>query len=217
MSLKLVLFDCDGVLVDSEPVAGEIASAALTELGWALSPAECVDRFTGMSLTDILPLVRAEVGHVPDDWLAQLAGRLLTALRENLAPMDGAVEMLHETNALGLPWRVASNSNRAEMAAKFAVTGLAPLVGDRYHSAGDVPRGKPAPDLFLAAAAAGGAAAADCMVVEDSLPGIQAALAAGMSCVAFSPRDNPRIEASGAHHMVRHLSALPALFRTHLA
>jgi HAD superfamily hydrolase (TIGR01509 family) len=217
VTLKLALFDCDGVLVDSEPVAGEIASAALSELRWHLTPQDCVDRFTGMSLSDILPMVRAEVGHVPESWLKDLAARLLVALRDDLAPMDGAIEMLHATNALPLPWRVASNSNRREMEAKFAVTGLAPLIGDRFHSADEVPRAKPAPDLFLAAAAAGATDPRHCMVIEDSLPGIQAALAAGMMCVAFSPRRQPHIVAAGAHHLVTHLSDLPALFRTHMA
>ena len=217
MILRLALFDCDGVLVDSEPVAGAIASAALAELGWQLTPAECVERFTGMTLTDILPLVRAEVGHVPDGWLRQLAARLLVALRENLSAMEGAIDMLHATNALDLPWRVASNSNRGEMEAKFAVTGLAPLIGDRYHSANDVPRGKPAPDLFLAAAAAGRTDPADCMVVEDSVPGVQAAVAAGMTCIGFAAKGPERLRAAGAHHIVTHLSALPALFRDHLA
>jgi HAD superfamily hydrolase (TIGR01509 family) len=215
MKLKLVLFDCDGVLVDSEHVAGQIASAALTELGWPLSPQECVDRFTGMSLADILPLVRARVPDVPDDWLGTLAARLQAALRANLAPVDGAIEMLHATNALGIPWRVASNSSRRELGVKFAAAGLASLVEDRYHSANDVPRPKPFPDLFLAAAAAADIAPEHCIVVEDSLPGVRAARAANMTCIGFAPYNGARLMAAGADHVVTHLSALPPLFRTY--
>jgi HAD superfamily hydrolase (TIGR01509 family) len=126
-------------------------------------------------------------------------------------PIPGAREALLGTAALGLPYRIASNSSRAEMAAKFARTGLAPLVEGRIHSAYDLiargKRGKPAPDLFLEAAAAGGADPAECLVIEDSLAGVTAAVAAGMRCWAYSP------DGDGAH--LRAACALPfaSMFR----
>jgi beta-phosphoglucomutase-like phosphatase (HAD superfamily) len=108
---------------------------------------------------------------------------------------------------------VASNSSHEEMAVKFARTGLAPLVAGRTHSARDVAAGKPAPDLFLAAAAAEGVAPQACIVVEDSLPGIRGALAAGMTCIGLDPHGpGEALRAAGAHP-VRALSELPALFR----
>jgi beta-phosphoglucomutase-like phosphatase (HAD superfamily) len=106
-------------------------------------------------------------------------------------PVAGAREALEATRALGLPFRVASNSSRAEMAAKFVRAGLSDILKGRIHSAYDLmtqgKRGKPAPDLFLEAAAAEGVPPADCLVIEDSLAGVRGAVAAGMPCLAFSP------------------------------
>ncbi len=190
MSLSLVIFDCDGVLVDSEPVASRVASAELTALGWPLTPADCLKLFTGMTLRDALPIVEQHVGTVPDGWIDRLAARFLHAMTEEAEPVPGARDALLATNALGLPWRVASNSSRREMAAKFHVTGLTDLVGDRIHSAADVGRGKPAPDLFLAAAAAGAADPERCIVVEDSALGVRGAVAAGMAVIGLARHDD---------------------------
>ena len=213
MTLRLVIFDCDGVLVDSETVAGRVASAALAELGWEIDPRACQALFTGMTLRDCVPIVEGRVGPVPEDWLASVAARMLQAMQEEAAAMPGAIEMLRATDALGLPWRIASNSSRREMAAKLRVTGLAPLVGDRYHSASDVARGKPAPDLFLAAAAAHGVAPEACLVVEDSRTGVIAAQAAGMACVGYAPHGpGEALAADGAALVVRDHADLPALF-----
>ena len=190
MSLELVIFDCDGVLVDSEPVASRVASAALCEIGWEISPAECLRLFTGMTLRDALPLVEAKVGAVPEGWLDQLAERFMRAMTDEAEPVPGAREILLATGERGLAWCVASNSSRREMAAKFAVTGLAELIGGRIHAAADVGRGKPAPDLFLAAAKANQVAPARCLVVEDSVLGVRAAAAAGMACVGLARHDD---------------------------
>jgi HAD superfamily hydrolase (TIGR01509 family) len=212
MTLRLVIFDCDGVLVDSETVAGRVASTALTELGWEISPEECQARFTGMSLRDVLPIVEARVGRVPPLFLAGLAARLLRAMQRDVEAMPGALDMLRATDALGLPWRVASNSSRIEMAAKFSVTGLASLVGNRYHSVSDVPRGKPAPDLFLDASSAAHVPPEHCLVVEDSRPGALAAKAAGMACIGFAPRGDGEILTQAGAVIVRALSDLPPIF-----
>jgi beta-phosphoglucomutase-like phosphatase (HAD superfamily) len=112
---------------------------------------------------------------------------------------------------MGVPWRIASNSSHAEMRAKFARLGIADLVAGRVHSHSDVARAKPAPDLFLAAAAAGGADPADCVVVEDSLPGVRAASAAGMDCLGFAPHcDGAALRALGAVPF-RAMAEIPAL------
>jgi HAD superfamily hydrolase (TIGR01509 family) len=149
---------------------------------------------------------------VPPAFLASLATRLLHAMQQEVEPMPGAFDMLHATNALGLPWRVASNSSRIEMAAKFSVTGLASLVGDRYHSVSDVPRGKPAPDLFLAAATAAQVPPEQCLVVEDSRIGALAAKAAGMACLGFAPHGDGAALAETGAVVVRTLSDLPPIF-----
>jgi HAD superfamily hydrolase (TIGR01509 family) len=212
MSLELIIFDCDGVLVDSETVAGRVAAASLADLGWHITPEECQQRFTGMSLRDLIPIVEARVGKLPPTWLAGLACRMLHAMQRDLKPMPGALETLLATDALELPWRIASNSSRMEMAAKLAVTGIAALVGDRYHAVSDVPRPKPAPDLFQAAATAQGAVPEACLVIEDSPTGIRAARAAGMSCIGFAPRNDGTILRALGAPVVYALTDLPPLF-----
>jgi beta-phosphoglucomutase-like phosphatase (HAD superfamily) len=115
---------------------------------------------------------------------------------------------------MGVRWRVASNSSHAEMEAKFARLGLSALVAGRVHSHTDVARGKPAPDLFLAAAAAEGVDATECLVIEDSLPGVRAAVAAGMDCLAYAPHsDGALLRAAGAVPF-RAMADLPRLIET---
>ena len=174
--LRLVIFDCDGVLVDSEPVSNRIVAAELTALGWTMTPHEADRHFLGMTITDMVPVIERRIGRaLAPDWQLTLTQHLVTALEDEVAPVAGALEALAAVSALGLPWRVASNSSHAEMAAKFARIGILPLVAGRVHSHSDVARGKPAPDLFLAAAAAEGVAPAECLVIEDSPPGVRAA------------------------------------------
>ncbi len=215
--LRLVIFDCDGVLIDSEPVSRRLLAAEATALGWPMTEA-AAHRFTGMTWSAIKPMFEARLGRgLPADWVTVQQDRLVARLAAGVEPMPGARDLLMATAALGLPYRVASNSSHAEMAEKFRVTGLAPLLEGRIHSAGDVTRGKPAPDLFLSAAAAERVPPAACVVVEDSIPGIAAAHAAGMQVIAYAPdglhRDLPR----APHAVVTRLQLLPELFRRAMA
>lgn len=202
--LRLVIFDCDGVLIDSEPLCDRVVAAELTGLGWPMTAAECHARFIGMSFYDMQPIVEAALGRALDaTWVDGLVTRLIAVLTNEVELVPGAREALYAVTELGLPWRIASNSSHSEMAAKFARTGLMDLVAGRLHSAMDViaigGRGKPAPDLFLAAAAAQGVDPAHCMVIEDSLPGVRGAIAAGMECLGFSPSgDGAALVAAGA-------------------
>jgi len=184
--LRLVIFDCDGVLVDSEIVANRVAAEAVTCLGWPMTTAESVAAFMGLRLSDMPPIVeRLTSRPVPEGWVEQLRQAIMAALAQEAEPVPGAAAALRGVAALGVPYRVASNSSHEEMRVKFGRTGLAALVEGRVHSARDVGRGKPAPDLFLAAAAAEGAAPGACLVVEDSVPGCRAARAAGMACLGL--------------------------------
>jgi len=212
--LRLVIWDCDGVLVDSEGPSARVTAAECSRLGWPMTAAEAMRRFMGLRLSDMPPLVEANIGRpVPPGWVDHLRDRLIETLAGEVEAMPGAADALRATAALGLPYRVASNSSHQEMAAKFARTGLAPLVEGRTHSARDVARGKPAPDVFLAAAAAEGVPPASCIVVEDSLPGIAAAVAAGMYVLGLDPHgDGSALRAAGAHP-IHALSECPALFR----
>lgn len=212
--LRLVIYDCDGVLIDSEATASCVCAEALAELGWAMTPAQSMARFVGYSLTSMVPVIEAHIGRpVPPGWVTGLCERLVETLANEAVTIPGATDALRATLALGLPFRVASNSSHAEMAVKFGRTGLDGLVAGRLHSAGDVPAGKPAPDVFLAAAEAEGVPPGACIVVEDSLPGVHGAVAAGMAVIGLDPHgDGAALRAAGAHP-VRSLAELPALFR----
>ena len=212
--LRLVIFDCDGVLVDSEPVSNRIVAEALSTLGWEMTAAEAERRFLGLTLTDMVPLIEDRLGRrLPPGWKQALTERLVAALAHEAVPVAGAYEALQGVSTLGLPWRVASNSSHEEMQAKFGCIGLAAAVAGRLHSHRDVRRGKPAPDLFLAAAAAEGVGAEECVVIEDSVPGARAAATAGMDCLGYAPgSDGAALRAVGAvpFHSMFELAALLA-------
>jgi HAD superfamily hydrolase (TIGR01509 family) len=212
--LRLVIFDCDGVLVDSEGPSNRLVAQEITALGWPMTEAESRALFVGRRLSDIPPIVEPRIGRpVPPDWIEQLRDKLIAMLADEVEPMPGAHKVLVATAALGLPFRIASNSSHAEMDVKFKRTRLDHLVAGRQHSARDVARGKPAPDVFLAAAAADGVPPEACIVIEDSVPGAMAARAAGMACIGLAPYgDDPGLRAVGAV-LIRSLDELPAILR----
>ena len=213
--LRLVIFDCDGVIVDSEPVSNRIIAEDLSAQGWAMETAEATRLFLGATLRDMQPVIETRLGKpLPPEWRARLTARIVAALADEATPIPGAVETLRTLTAMGTPWRVASNSSHPEMVAKFARLGIGDLVAGRVHSHTDVARGKPAPDLFLAAAAAEGVDPAACLVIEDSRPGVRAAVAAGMDCLGFAPRsDGMVLRALGAVPF-QAMADLPRLIET---
>jgi HAD superfamily hydrolase (TIGR01509 family) len=214
--IDLVIFDCDGVLIDSEGVASIVLSRELQRLGWMISAEECEAVFLGTSLRDIVVKAEAATGRpVPTDFATRFSAAMILALAEDVAAIPGAAEALERLTEAGMPWRVASNSSHDEMAVKFGRTGLVALVGGRQHSAEDMMRlglnGKPDPHLFLAAAEAAGVPPARCVVIEDSIPGSRAARAAGMTCLGFSPRaSGVELAAEGAG-IFKDMAELPGL------
>jgi HAD superfamily hydrolase (TIGR01509 family) len=204
MSLRLVIFDCDGVLIDSEALCDRVVSRELHTVGWPISPEECHRRFLGLTFPDIQRAAEAQLGRpLAPAWVSDVVRHVTSVMAAEAEPVAGAREALEATRALGLPFRVASNSSRAEMAAKFVRAGLSDILKGRIHSAYDLmtqgKRGKPAPDLFLEAAAAEGVPPADCLVIEDSLAGVRGAVAAGMPCLAFCPdTDGAQLRQAGA-------------------
>ncbi len=209
-SLQLVIFDCDGVLVDSEPVANRVVAETLTELGWTMTAAESQGLFLGRSLPDMRPIVAARLGEARAwSWMQAVADRVAAAMLAEAVAVPGAHQAVAAVAGLGLPWRVASNSSHAELAAKLGRIGLD--ARGRVHSFEDVPRGKPAPDLFLAAAAAEGVHPGACLVVEDSLVGVAAAQAAGMAVVALVRHGDPGPHAATGARVIRDLAELPTL------
>jgi HAD superfamily hydrolase (TIGR01509 family) len=212
--LRLVIFDCDGVLVDSEGPSNRLVAAEITALGLPMTAEESIDRFVGRRLSDIPPMIEPLLGRpVPPDWVGSLRRKLLAVLQDEVEAMPGAHDALRAVAAMGLPYRIASNSSHEEMAVKFARVAMTDLVEGRTHSARDVRAGKPAPDVFLHAAAAAGVPPAACLVIEDSVPGALAARAAGMACVGLAPRgDDPALRAAGAV-LIRSFDELPAILR----
>lgn len=174
-----VLFDCDGVLADSEGLVNRLVAEAVSALGWPMTGAEAEHRFLGLALPDIRPILVARVGPLPPDWEAGLSARIQAALRRELRPIPGAAAALAAVAAQSLPMAVCSNSSRVELGQKLDQLGFAPHFDGRVFSFQDVARPKPAPDLYLAAAAACGVSPAECLVVEDSDAGAAAGLAAG--------------------------------------
>ena len=200
--LRLVVFDCDGVLVDSEGIANRLVARELTAIGWTMTPDEADRRFLGMTLPAMLPMIEAEIGRpIPRDFGVRLRIAFEDGLSREVEAIEGAIEALDGVSALGLPWRVASNSSHAEMEVKFTRLGILDRVQGRQHSYQDVAQGKPAPDVYLAAAAAECVDVRECLVIEDSATGMRAARAAGMDCLAFAPHGN--------HDIFRALGAVP--------
>jgi HAD superfamily hydrolase (TIGR01509 family) len=180
----LVIFDCDGVLVDSEPISVRIDVDMLAEVGVTMSEAEVIERFVGRSPEVILAETEARLGRrVPDGWFERGEARLRRAFAAELQPVDGIKEALR---AIDMPVCVASSSSHENLRLKLEVTGLYERFAGRIFSASEVANGKPAPDLFLHAAERMGVAPDACVVVEDSRYGVQAARAAGMDALGYA-------------------------------
>lgn len=212
--LRLVVFDCDGVLVDSEPLAAEAVAAVVSKAGWKMTPAQSQVHFLGMTLPDMMPLIERHIGRkLPPGWSEQVLETILAAVAARLTMIPGALAALDALDAMGLPWRVGSNSSRRELAGKFAAVGLAGRTQGRTHTFEDVARGKPAPDLYLAAASAEGVSPREAIVVEDSPTGVRAAVAAGMDCLGYAPDSDGAALASLGAVPFHDMAELPELIQ----
>lgn len=210
----LLIFDCDGVLVDTEPLADTVLAKALGEAGLKMSAAEAHGAFVGLTMSDVVRLVGERHGvSLPADFLARFNARLASAFRHGVAPMPGIEEALERLPGAKC---VASNGEPEKMRLSLGLAGLLPAFEGRLFSASQVGRGKPAPDLFLYAARQMGARPGACLVIEDSLPGVEAALAAGMKVIGYASPGGPNRGQSGgltiaSAKVVTDLRALPEL------
>jgi HAD superfamily hydrolase (TIGR01509 family) len=183
MPPALVIFDCDGVLVDSERISLAVMRAVLADLGCVLDEAEGYAHLLGRSLPSVAAWLRRSRGlDLSSEHVAELRRRLFDRLRAELVPLPGVEGVVEH---LPMPVCVASSSQPDRIRLTLRVTGLLDLFEPHVFSAAEVARGKPAPDLFLHAARSMGVPPADCVVVEDSPAGLAAAAAAGMRAVAF--------------------------------
>ena len=181
---ELVIFDCDGVLVDSERIAIRVEAEFLAELGWPLSQAEIVERFMGRTTEYMDEAIEARLGsRLPGDWREQFQRRYREAFAAELVPVDGVLDALDQ---IAVPTCVASSGSHDKLRFTLGHTGLYERFEGRIFSGYEVANGKPAPDLFLHAAARMGAEPARCAVVEDSRYGVLAARAAGMRAFGYA-------------------------------
>jgi HAD superfamily hydrolase (TIGR01509 family) len=182
-SFDLVIFDCDGVLVDSESISASTLAGNLTRIGFPVDLDYVSEHYLGRSFDVIVAdYARRTCRPLPPEFAAAWYRELFVAFRRDLKPIAGVADVLHR---LAIPKCVASSSAPARLALSLEVTGLAPLCGADVFSASMVSHGKPAPDLFLYCAERMGAIPARTLVVEDSITGITAAVAAGMTAWAF--------------------------------
>lgn len=209
----LVIFDCDGVLVDSERLSHQVLIDLLAEQGVTLAFDEAVGVFLGNSMPRMFGNVdRLLGGRRPGDFDAQFERRCRAAFADGLSAVEGVLAVLDGLGGQGVPYCVASNGPHSKMDFTLHHTALMSRLAGRIFSADDVEHGKPAPDLFLFAAERLGVAPARCVVVEDSPAGITAARAAGMTALGFCAMTPPeRLLAAGAHATFRHMRELPAL------
>ena len=210
----LVIFDCDGVLVDSERLSHRVLHAMLIELGAAISPQQTVDRFIGTSLAACLARISSLLGAAPPaNFAAEFARRSRAAFEAELTLVPGVAQLLA---ALAVPCCVASNGNRAKVDFTLGHTGplaqFAAQLAGRIFTADDVLHPKPAPDLFLHAARQLGADPRRTTVVEDTPTGISAAKAAGMHAIGFAAMTPAaQLHEAGADRVVHTMAELQAL------
>ena len=196
MKWDLVIFDCDGVLVDSEPISNLTTVEMLAEIGLSLSLEESASLFRGRSIPAIFAVVEERIGRpMPEDFLEQLYNRMDAAFQQDLSLIPGVIGVLEALERRALPTCVASSGPHRKMKTTLGLTGLLERFEGRIFSASDVGRGKPFPDLFLYAASHMGADPSRCVVIEDAVPGVQAAVAAGMAVFGYA---GDGMEGSGA-------------------
>jgi HAD superfamily hydrolase (TIGR01509 family) len=198
--ISLVIFDCDGVLVDTERIAVRIDMIVLAELGWPMTEAEVVERFMGRSDEEMTADIEAHLGHrLPASWEEPFRHLYRQAFEAELEPVAGVVEAL---DAIAIPTCVASSGTHEKIRFTLGLTGLYERFAGRIFSVSDVARGKPAPDLFLHAADRMGVPPARCAVVEDSRYGVEAARAAGMRAFGYAGGLAPKGALAGPQTIV---------------
>ncbi|MFI5475287.1 HAD family hydrolase [Streptomyces cacaoi] len=212
MRYDLVIFDNDGVLVDSEPISNRLLAAYLTELGHPTSYEDSIRDYMGSAMHRIHDLVQERTGQLlPVEFDDTFHRRVFAAFEQELEPVAGAVDVLAKLAADGVPYCVASSGSHERIRVGHRKTGLDRWFEDaRIFSSQDVGKGKPAPDLFLHAAQRMGVAPERCVVVEDSPLGVRAAVAARMDVYGFTAM-TPAAKLAGATQLFSDMGQLPDL------
>jgi beta-phosphoglucomutase-like phosphatase (HAD superfamily) len=218
MKYIAVLFDCDGVLVDSEHITNTVLRDMLHERGWVLSLQECMQHFVGRLITDNAALIEKHTGQpLTPEWVAAFRERRNQALARDLGPVAGAVHAVQSIHArYGARIACASGADRGKVELQLGKVGLMPYFEGRIFSGVEMPRSKPAPDVYLAAAKALAVDPSHCAVVEDTVAGATAGLHAGCTVLAYCPPQagaaNARLlRKLGVHSVFESMADLPAL------
>jgi HAD superfamily hydrolase (TIGR01509 family) len=206
----LVIFDCDGVLVDSERLAVAIDVRAIGALGWPITEAEVIDRHLGRSNADVLADIEAHLGRpVPAEWDEAWNAEYRRVFDGRLEAVPGVAEAIKAVAAEGFQTCVASSGSHQKMRRTLGKTGLLDFFDGRIFSANEVARGKPEPDLFLYAATQVGLPPDRCVVVEDSRYGVAGARAAGMKAIGFAGGITPAAHLGHAEVVITDMADLP--------
>jgi len=213
-----VLFDCDGVLVDSEPITNRVLAEMLGELGWQITTEESMNTFTGKAVKDEAALIEQKTGfRITEDWLKTFRARRNEALERDLVAIPRAPEAIREIHAR-LDGRIAcaSGADRHKVELQLAKVGLLEYFEGRIFSGHEMPRSKPHPDVYLAAARALEVDPARCAIVEDTVTGAMAGVAAGATVFGYSTGESGHsgpgpLLSVGAVRVFSDMSDLPAL------
>ncbi|OYU77345.1 MAG: hypothetical protein CFE32_06120 [Alphaproteobacteria bacterium PA3] len=200
---KLVIFDCDGVLVDSESIANEVGAEWISELGWSMDAVEARARFLGLSDSAMFALIEQKIGRsLTADEISQNHKRITARFEAELQAVPGVAAVVANLAARSIPLAVASSGERAKILTNLAKVGLLDYFGDQISSATEVAEAKPAPDVYVLAAHKAGFAPSACLAIEDSPNGVLAAVRAGMKVIGFA-RETPAedLQAAGAHQV----------------
>jgi HAD superfamily hydrolase (TIGR01509 family) len=184
---KAVIFDCDGVVVDSEQPTLDMLQADLAAHGLPLTMDELTSKYVGGTVEACATRARAAGATLPEDWVQDFYARMYAMLREHTPLIPGILTVLDALDAAGLPYAMGSNGTPEKMQITLGQHGLIDRFKGHLYSGQALGRPKPAPDLYLHAAAQLGIAPADCIVIEDSAAGARAARAAGMRCMGYAP------------------------------
>ena len=212
--MDLVIFDCDGVLVDSELITNRVFASMINELGLHVTLEDMFEQFIGRSMAYCCDLISGMLKKpIPDDFVEQYHIRTTAALYGELEPVPGIEGVLDELKKRGVPFCVASSGSHEKMRTTLGITGLLSRFQNKLFSVTEVANGKPAPDVFLFAAKKTGATPSRCYVVEDTPTGVTAGVAAGMTVFgycALTPAH--RLIEAGAHYTISEMSKLPRIW-----
>ena len=217
MKFDAILFDCDGVLVDSESLTNAVLRDMLQESGWTLTAEECMARFVGKTLREERLTIEAHTGKpFTQEWFDDFCERRNATLRASLEIVPGAYEAAAAAQAYAsLGIACASGADRFKVEMALTKVGLMPFFEGRIFSGHEMPRSKPAPDVYLAAARHLNASPKRCLVIEDSVAGITAGVAAGATVWAYCPgtthQSAHELRQAGAQVLLSHMADLPGL------